>query len=61
MRLLHAGTDHGGRGTAARQPRPDRWTRSGIGVSGNLCRCGAYPNIFKAAERAGELKRGGDA
>ncbi len=30
-----------------------------LGVSGNLCRCGAYPNIFKAAERAGEIKRTG--
>ncbi len=29
------------------------------GVSGNLCRCGAYVNIFKAAKKAGELKRGG--
>jgi xanthine dehydrogenase YagT iron-sulfur-binding subunit len=29
------------------------------GVSGNLCRCGAYPNIFRAARRAAELKRGG--
>jgi aerobic-type carbon monoxide dehydrogenase small subunit (CoxS/CutS family) len=28
-----------------------------VGVSGNLCRCGAYPNIFKAARRAAELKR----
>jgi xanthine dehydrogenase YagT iron-sulfur-binding subunit len=27
------------------------------GVSGNLCRCGAYVNIFKAANRAAELKR----
>jgi xanthine dehydrogenase YagT iron-sulfur-binding subunit len=27
------------------------------GMSGNLCRCGAYPNIFKAAHRAAELKR----
>lgn len=25
------------------------------GVSGNLCRCGAYPNIFRAALRAAEL------
>jgi xanthine dehydrogenase YagT iron-sulfur-binding subunit len=32
-----------------------------VGVSGNLCRCGAYPNIFKAARRAGELKRGGES
>jgi len=26
------------------------------GVSGNICRCGAYAHIFKAARRAGELK-----
>ena len=29
-----------------------------LGVSGNLCRCGTYPNIFKAARRASELKKG---
>lgn len=30
------------------------------GVSGNLCRCGAYRNIFAAARRAADLKsRGG--
>ncbi len=28
------------------------------GVSGNLCRCGAYHNIFKAASRAAKLKAG---
>ena len=28
-------------------------------VSGNLCRCGAYANIFKAVQRGGELKRAG--
>jgi xanthine dehydrogenase YagT iron-sulfur-binding subunit len=28
------------------------------GVSGNLCRCGAYPHIFAAARRAAELKGG---
>lgn len=28
------------------------------GVSGNLCRCGAYPNIFRAAQRAAELRKG---
>jgi len=28
------------------------------GVSGNLCRCGAYPNIFKAVRRAAELRSG---
>jgi xanthine dehydrogenase YagT iron-sulfur-binding subunit len=28
------------------------------GVSGNLCRCGTYVNIAKAARRAAELKRG---
>ncbi len=29
------------------------------GMSGNLCRCGAYPNIVRAVKRASELKRGG--
>jgi xanthine dehydrogenase YagT iron-sulfur-binding subunit len=27
------------------------------GVSGNLCRCGAYKHIFNAAKRAAELKK----
>lgn len=38
-------------------PQPDL-EEIRLGVSGNLCRCGTYPNIFKAARRAGELKRG---
>jgi xanthine dehydrogenase YagT iron-sulfur-binding subunit len=29
------------------------------GVSGNLCRCGAYAHIFDSAKRAAELKRAG--
>jgi len=28
------------------------------GVSGNLCRCGAYAHIFRAAQRAAELRKG---
>lgn len=28
------------------------------GVSGNLCRCGAYAHIFRAAERAAKLRKG---
>ncbi|HSB05351.1 MAG TPA: (2Fe-2S)-binding protein [Thermodesulfobacteriota bacterium] len=28
------------------------------GVSGNLCRCGTYDHIFKAARRAAELRSG---
>jgi aerobic-type carbon monoxide dehydrogenase small subunit (CoxS/CutS family) len=31
------------------------------GVSGNLCRCGAYPKIFKSAQTAAEMKRKGNA
>jgi xanthine dehydrogenase YagT iron-sulfur-binding subunit len=27
-------------------------------VSGNLCRCGTYSHIFKAAQRAAELRKG---
>jgi len=29
------------------------------GMSGNLCRCAAYVHIFRAVERAAELKKGG--
>ena len=28
------------------------------GLSGNLCRCGAYAHIFKAVRRAAELRKG---
>jgi xanthine dehydrogenase YagT iron-sulfur-binding subunit len=28
-----------------------------VGVSGNLCRCGAYMNIFKAAAKAADLRK----
>jgi xanthine dehydrogenase YagT iron-sulfur-binding subunit len=31
------------------------------GVSGNLCRCGAYKNIFSAAEKASRLRNQGGA
>lgn len=31
------------------------------GISGNLCRCGAYKNIFHAAEKASRLKKQGGA
>jgi xanthine dehydrogenase YagT iron-sulfur-binding subunit len=29
------------------------------GVSGNLCRCGAYANIFRAVPRASQLRKAG--
>ena len=35
-------------------PSPDHIRAA---MSGNLCRCGAYTHIFKAAKRAAELKR----
>lgn len=31
------------------------------GMSGNLCRCGAYQHIFKAVQRGAELKKKGGA
>jgi xanthine dehydrogenase YagT iron-sulfur-binding subunit len=37
-------------------PSPEEIRR---GLSGNLCRCGTYEHIFRAARRAAELKRGG--
>ena len=39
-------------------PNPTR-TDIANQVSGNLCRCGAYPHIKNAGERAAELKRNG--
>ncbi len=36
-------------------PSPDEVREA---VSGNLCRCGAYPNIVRAAQRAAVLRRG---
>ena len=36
-------------------PKPEEVRR---GMSGNLCRCGAYEHIFTAAGRAADLKRG---
>lgn len=39
------------------QPSLDEVKRA---VSGNLCRCGAYPNIFRAALLAAERMRGGE-
>ena len=36
-------------------PSPEEIRR---GVSGNLCRCAAYEHIFRAAQRAAELRRG---
>jgi xanthine dehydrogenase YagT iron-sulfur-binding subunit len=35
-------------------PSPERIRRA---MSGNLCRCGAYPNIVRATRRAAEIKR----
>jgi xanthine dehydrogenase YagT iron-sulfur-binding subunit len=32
-----------------------------IGVSGNLCRCGIYKNVFNAAAKAAKLRKGGAA
>ena len=39
-------------------PSPDEIRQ---GMSGNLCRCGAYPHIFKAVARGAELRRKGGA
>lgn len=41
------------RATASPSPAEIR-----VGMSGNLCRCGAYPHIARAVERAAELKGG---
>ena len=38
------------------QPTPEQIRE---GVSGNLCRCGTYNHIFRAAQRAAELRKAG--
>jgi len=45
-------------GLLRENPTPDL-QQIRVGVSGNLCRCGAYANIFRAAQEAAQLKRGG--
>lgn len=45
-------------GLLATNPNPDM-DQIRRGVSGNLCRCGAYTHIFDAVRRAAELKSGG--
>lgn len=47
-------------GLLRRNPKPTI-AQIRTGVSGNLCRCGAYKNIFSAAERASRLKNEGGA
>jgi xanthine dehydrogenase YagT iron-sulfur-binding subunit len=44
-------------GLLRKNPNPDiEQIREGI--SGNLCRCGAYQHIFRAVQKAGELRKG---
>ena len=38
------------------RPTPDEIRK---GMSGNLCRCGAYPHIFSAVSKAANLKEKG--
>jgi xanthine dehydrogenase YagT iron-sulfur-binding subunit len=47
-------------GMLRRNPDPDI-DQIRTGVSGNICRCGAYKNIFNAAEKASRLKKQGGA
>jgi xanthine dehydrogenase YagT iron-sulfur-binding subunit len=47
-------------GLLRRNPKPTM-AQIRTGVSGNLCRCGAYKNIFSAAEKASRLKNEGGA
>lgn len=45
-------------GLLREHPSPDL-EQIRMGVSGNLCRCGAYTNIFRAAQDAARAKGGG--
>ena len=58
MRLLHAGPDHVGARADRRGPRGGSDAEIAEHMSGNLCRCGAYPNIVAAIA---EARRGAEA
>ena len=59
MRLLHAGPDLlGGRPDRAKAARETRDEIREL-MSGNICRCGAYPNIVAAIEQAMRERAGG--
>lgn len=45
-------------GLLRRDPAPGR-EEIRLGMSGNICRCGAYAHIVQAVEKAAELRRGG--
>ena len=55
MRLLHAGADHVGCGLH-NEGHANNEDDIREFMSGNICRCGAYPNIVKAIQ---EVKNGG--
>jgi aerobic-type carbon monoxide dehydrogenase small subunit (CoxS/CutS family) len=42
----------------AKNPAPTR-AECAEGISGNICRCGTYLNIFRAVDRAAALAKGG--
>lgn len=42
----------------AKNPAPTR-AECAEGISGNICRCGTYLNIFRAMDRASALAKGG--
>ena len=52
VRLLHARPDHVGSRADQGRPRRHRMTEIREWMSGNICRCGAYPNIVAAIRDA---------
>ena len=59
VRLLHAGHDHVGRRAAAAKARRRPARRSSAAMNGNICRCGTYPRIVAAIEKAAKAMKGG--
>jgi len=56
--VLYSGADSGGGGFIA-QDAAATMEQIRDGMSGNLCRCGAYAHIFRAVERAAKSRKAG--
>ena len=57
MRLLHVGTDHVSGRALERAVRVREDAEVKEFMSGNICRCGAYPNIVAAIQEVRQVAK----
>ncbi len=56
MRLLPVRPDHAGGGAARHNPKQPTREQIVEHMDGNICRCGTYPRIVSAIERAAQRR-----